>query len=86
MKIKRGPDEDLAGRLAAARELVPPDGSCRACFTAGRDGAIAVIEAARELADKLAAARRLQSRHFHAGDNSFAVGRDAAIAAVTEEA
>lgn len=87
MKTKRGPEEEdgLAERLAAARELQPPDNACRACFKAGRDAAATALSGDAPLVDRIAAARAVQSKHYHAGDRSFQVGRDAAIAAVTDQ-
>lgn len=76
----------LAERLAKARELRPPDAACRACFTAGRDAAIAALAVEGSMADRLAAAKAVQSRHYHNGDRSFQVGRDAVIALVLPEA
>jgi hypothetical protein len=74
----------LIERVAAARALQPPAGSCRSCFIAGRDGVVSLLELPDgTMAEKLRLAGALRSRHFHASDNSFQVGRDAAIAAAT---
>lgn len=72
----------LADRLEVARGLTPPDNACRACYRAGRDAAVAALSGEGELEALVAAARRLEPKHYHNGDRSFQAGRDAAIAAV----
>lgn len=77
-----GQAPSLQDRLAAARALTPPAGSCRACFLAGRDAAVELLGRAqdtRPLAERLAAAGALRPVHEHGGDPAFGRGRDAAI-------
>lgn len=75
------PAPTLTESLAAARALQPPDGSCRACFRAGRDAAADAVERGDR-----AGAAALKSKHVHLGDpDSFAQGRDAVLAVVTGE-